>query len=84
VILNTPKFSMISCIGFTPPSHVYLAGRGKGVLEEGRAVTLSSELAAKEINTWPVVMGTIMLDHKFLVYPSTIYARAWAKYSARA
>jgi len=31
-----------------------------------------------------VVMGTIMLDHKFLVCSSTIYARAWAKFSARA
>jgi len=31
----------------------------------------------------PLVMGTIMLDHKFLVCSSTIYARAWAKFSAR-
>ena len=31
-----------------------------------------------------LVMGTIMLDHKFLVCSSTIYARAWAKFSARA
>jgi len=30
-----------------------------------------------------IVMGTIMLDHKFLVCSSTIYARAWAKFSAR-
>jgi len=32
----------------------------------------------------PLVMDTIMLDHKFLVCSSTIYARAWAKFSARA
>jgi len=31
-----------------------------------------------------LVMGTIMLDHKFLVCSSTNYARAWAKSSARA
>jgi len=30
-----------------------------------------------------IVMGTIMLDHKFLVCSSTIYARASAKFSAR-
>jgi len=30
-----------------------------------------------------IVMGTIMLDQKFWVCSSTIYARAWAKFSAR-